>query len=164
VISAIDASTYVCMIGTLDTLSLKNTRLGLETLELMGYDPERVALILNRADSRVGIDDDDVFAVVGKRPDVRIPSDVGVPRAVNEGMPIVLSRSDSAAAAAFRELADYFVRRETGEPIDAGDQSDRGSRGRRGLTESRRSRNNGANPAETPDDSRKRLRLGSRRR
>ena len=29
-----------CMVGMLDSLSLKNTKLGLETLELMGYDPE----------------------------------------------------------------------------------------------------------------------------
>src|ERR671937_2920725 len=101
VISAIDASTYVCMIGTLDTLSLKNTRLGLETLDLMGYDPDRIVLVLNRADSRVGIDDDDVLAVIGRRPDVKVPSDVEVPRAVNEGRPIALTRPDSAAAKAY---------------------------------------------------------------
>ena len=38
VIATIDASTRVCMVGMLDSLSLKNTKLGLETLELMGYD------------------------------------------------------------------------------------------------------------------------------
>src|ERR671934_2037981 len=162
VISAIDASTYVCMIGTLDTLSLKNTRLGLETLELMGYDPEKVVLVLNRADSRVGIDDEDVLSVVGKRPDVRIPSDVGVPRAVNEGAPIVLSRPDSAASTAFRALADQFIRREAGEPID-GDGHESSERGSRGLRRSRSS-NNGTNPVEASGATRKRLRLGSRRR
>src|ERR671937_410330 len=113
VISAIDASTYVCIIGTLDTLSLKNTRLGLETLELMGYDPDRIVLVLNRADSRVGIDDEAVLAVVGRQPDVKVPSDVEVPRSVNEGRPIVLSKPDSAAAKAYRTLADQFIRRET---------------------------------------------------
>src|SRR5947208_9473730 len=106
VISAIDASTYVCMIGTLDTLSLKNTRLGLETLDLMGYDPDRVVLVLNRADSRVGIDDERVLPVVGRPPDVSIPSDVEVPRAVNEGNPIVLAKPDSSASKAFRALAE----------------------------------------------------------
>ena len=30
------------MVGMLDSLSLKNTKLGLETLELMGYDRERI--------------------------------------------------------------------------------------------------------------------------
>ena len=30
------------MVGMLDSLSLKNTKLGLETLELMGYQSEAV--------------------------------------------------------------------------------------------------------------------------
>jgi pilus assembly protein CpaE len=116
VISAIDNSTYVCMVGMLDTLSLKNTRLGLETLDLMGYDEERIVLVLNRADSRVGIDDDDVVAVMGRRPDVRVPSDIQVPRAVNEGTPIVLSRPESGASQAFRSLATEFLRRQGEAP------------------------------------------------
>src|SRR5437660_1176917 len=41
VIAAIDTSSHVCMVGMLDSLSLKNTKLGLETLDLMGYNPER---------------------------------------------------------------------------------------------------------------------------
>ena len=117
VISAIDNSTYVCMVGQLDTLSLKNTRLGLETLDLMGYDEERIVLVLNRADSRVGIDDDDVAAVLGRRPEIRVPSDIQVPRAVNEGTPIVLSRPDSAASQAFRSLANEFLRRQGDAPL-----------------------------------------------
>ncbi|MGH3021333.1 MAG: AAA family ATPase, partial [Gaiellaceae bacterium] len=55
VIASIDSSSHVCMVGMLDSLSLKNTKLGFETLELMGYDGERMRLVLNRADSRVGI-------------------------------------------------------------------------------------------------------------
>ncbi len=52
VIASIDASTHVCMVGTLDSLSLKNTKLGLETLELMGYEGERIRMVLNRADTQ----------------------------------------------------------------------------------------------------------------
>src|ERR671937_1606589 len=130
VISAIDASTYVCMVGMLDTLSLKNTRLGLETLDLMGYDPDRIVLVLNRGDSRVGIDDDDVVAVVGRRPDVRVPSDVEVPRSVNEGTPIVSARPDAAASNAFRSLANEFLRREGEAPGLEGAPAERRGSGR----------------------------------
>jgi pilus assembly protein CpaE len=165
VISAIDASTYVCMIGTLDTLSLKNTRLGLETLDLMGYDPERIVLVLNRAGSRVGIDDEDVLSVVGRRPDVRIPSDVEVPRAVNEGIPIVLAKPDSSAAKGFRALADQFLQREGHEPHAKPGDGRSGSASGRGLIGSRRSRDdNGTSPEAAEGDIRKRRRLGSRRR
>ena len=60
VIAAIDISTDVCMVGTLDTLSLKNTQLGLETSTLMGYPEANVSLVLNRAQTKVGISADDV--------------------------------------------------------------------------------------------------------
>jgi pilus assembly protein CpaE len=164
VISAIDNSSYVCMVGTLDTLSLKNTRLGLETLDLMGYDPDRIVLVLNRADSRVGIDDEDVLAVVGRRPDIRIPSDVEVTRAVNEGTPIVVAKPDSAGAKAFRALADEFLRRE-GAPVSA-DAAEH----KRGTTKQPRpagSLNSDGNNNKAPEalgGPRKRLRLTSRRR
>jgi pilus assembly protein CpaE len=120
VISAIDTSTDICMLGMLDTLSLKNTRLGLETLDLMGYAHERVVLVLNRADSRVGISDEDVERIVGRKPEIRIPSDVEVTRSVNDGKPIVLSRPKSEAAQSYRRLAEAFLARAAGEaPADA---------------------------------------------
>jgi pilus assembly protein CpaE len=116
VIAAIDNSTDVCLIGMLDSLSLKNTKLGFETLELMGYDPNRIALILNRADSKVGISHEDVSAIIGRTPEVFIPSDREIPVSVNEGTPIVLSDERSEAARAFRTLARRFTR-EDGEEL-----------------------------------------------
>jgi pilus assembly protein CpaE len=109
VIAATDSSSHICMVGVLDSLSLKNTKLGLETLDLMGYQADRITLVLNRADSRVGITPDDVYGVMGRKPDVLIPSDRDIPRAVNEGVPIVLSKEKSDAARAFRSLADSFL-------------------------------------------------------
>ena len=108
VIASIDSSSHLCLVGMLDSLSLKNTKLGLETLDLMGYDREHVCLVLNRADSRVGIDRDDVAAVIGRSPDVLVPSDREIARSVNEGTPIVLAHERSEAARAFRELVDYY--------------------------------------------------------
>lgn len=108
VIASVDSSSHVCLVGMLDSLSLKNTKLGLETLDLMGYERERVCLVLNRADSRVGIERDDVAAVIGRMPDVMVPSDREIARSVNEGSPIVLGHERSDAARAFRELAAFY--------------------------------------------------------
>jgi len=170
VISAIDNSTYLCLVGTLDTLSLKNTRLGLETLDLMGYDPDRIVLVLNRADSRVGIDDDDVLAVVGREPDVSVPSDVDVPRSINEGVPLVLAKPDSAAAKAFQSLADEFLRRE-GQLDAAPPEPER----RTGWGRKKEKKppeegppvavdGNSSQPDTAPEEPPKRLRLSARRR
>jgi len=105
VIATIDSSNEVVLVGMLDALSLKNTKLGLETLDLMGYDRKNVRIVLNRADSRVGISTEDVKAVLGREPDVLIPSDREVPRALNEGSAIVLTRKMSGVTRAFKELA-----------------------------------------------------------
>jgi len=109
VMAAIDGSTDVCMVGMLDALSLKNTKLGLEMLERMGYDGEHVRLVLNRADSRVGITSDDVAAVVGRTPDVRVPSHRDVARSVSEGSPIAAAHPRSEAARAFSELSGLYA-------------------------------------------------------
>jgi pilus assembly protein CpaE len=119
VIATIDVSTSAVMVGMLDSLSLKNTKLGIETLDLMGYPAENMALVLNRADSRVGITHDDVAAIIGRAPDVFVPSDREIPRSVNEGTPIVASRERSEAAKAFRQLADRFAREQVRGPAPA---------------------------------------------
>jgi pilus assembly protein CpaE len=113
VIATIDNATTVCMVGMLDALSLKNTKLGLETLDLMGFPPENVKLILNRARSRVGISDEEVVAIMGREPDVFVPSDRDIPRAVNEGKPILIAKPQSEASVAFRHLAAGLL---LGEP------------------------------------------------
>jgi pilus assembly protein CpaE len=109
VITSIDNSTEIVMVGMLDSLSLKNTKLGLETLELMKYDPDHVYLLLNRAHSRVGISQSDVEAVLGRTPDVFIPSDREIPRTVNEGIPIVVARPQSEPAEAYGRLAGLLL-------------------------------------------------------
>src|SRR3954468_102897 len=85
VIASIDSSTHICLVGMLDSLSLKNTKLGLEALDLMGYGRDRIRLVLNRADSKVGVTQEDVVAVIGRQPDVLVPSHRDVARSVNEG-------------------------------------------------------------------------------
>ncbi len=109
VIAAIDCSSHVCLVGMLDSLSLKNTKLGLETLSLMGYDSERIHFVMNRADSRVGISMSDVSSILGSDPDIFVPSDRDIPVSVNEGVPIVLSNERSEAARAFRALAALYL-------------------------------------------------------
>jgi pilus assembly protein CpaE len=109
VIASIDSATDICLVGMLDALSLKNTKLGLETLDLMGFDSSRIRFILNRADTRVGITREDVLSVIGKAPDVSVPSDREIPVALNEGMPIILASERSEASKAFKALAGMYL-------------------------------------------------------
>jgi pilus assembly protein CpaE len=95
VISAVDSSTDVLVIAMRDTLSLKNTRLGLETLERMDYDRRRMKILLNRANTNVGIEREDVLAILGRR------------------MSTSLQQS-SEAGKAFTSLAQLYTERDQG--------------------------------------------------
>jgi pilus assembly protein CpaE len=118
VIGAIDASSEVCMVAMLDSLALKNSKLGLETLELMDYKGP-IRLVLNRADSSVGITAEDVVAIMGRPPDVMVPSDRNITRAVNQGQAIVSLQPRSEAARAFRALARLYIGDERRGPGNA---------------------------------------------
>jgi pilus assembly protein CpaE len=109
VIAAIDAATHLCVVGMLDALSLKDTKIGLETLQRMGYEPADTVLVLNRADSSVGISQADVERLLGKKPDVLVPSDRAIPRALTSGHVIVESDPKSGAARAFTGLAALYA-------------------------------------------------------
>jgi pilus assembly protein CpaE len=109
VIAAIDAATDVCMVGTVDAASLKNTKLGLEALELMGVELDQLRLVLNRSDSRVGVSPEDAHAVNGREADVLIPSHRDIARSASEARPIVLSQPRSQAGRALRGLVESYM-------------------------------------------------------
>jgi pilus assembly protein CpaE len=108
VISSVDASDHVLVVAMRDTLSLKNTKLGLETLERMEYDRRRVKILLNRANTNVGIEREDVLAILGRDVDILLPSHRDITRSINQGVPITMQRGTEAAKA-FRALADMYI-------------------------------------------------------
>ena len=75
----------------------------------MGYPEQQVPLVLNRAQTKVGITEEDVESIVGRTPDVLVPSDRDIPRSVNEGTPISVSEPKSDAAKAFVTLTDRYL-------------------------------------------------------
>src|SRR5579875_824415 len=132
VIATVDVASWICMVAMFDALSLKNTRLGLDTLELMGHPPEQVRIVLNRAGTNVGISDSDAVEILGRRPDVLVPSDREIPVSINDGVPITLSGSRSPAAVAINSLAEMFLQDPGAESSPAAAAQAHG-RFRRGL-------------------------------
>lgn len=129
VIATVDVAEWICMVAMFDALSLKNTRLGLDTLELMGHPADHVRVVLNRAGTNVGISDGDAVEILGRRPDVLVPSDREIPVSINDGVPITLSGSRSDAARAINSLADMFAE----APAEASSPASTPKRGRRRL-------------------------------
>lgn len=108
VLAALDESSDVCIVTMLDAPSLKNTKIALETLQLMGITTP-IRVVLNRSDSNVGITHADVVNILGRAPDVLVPSSRDVVRSVNAGQPIVLtSGKRNESSKALRALADLY--------------------------------------------------------
>jgi pilus assembly protein CpaE len=102
----VDMSSDVVLVTMRDTLALKNAKLGLETLERMGYDQRRVRTVLNRANTNVGIEPQDILAILNRDADVLIPSHRDVTLAMNQGQPLARS---SSAGKAFGVLAQLYI-------------------------------------------------------
>lgn len=108
VIAALDEATDICVVAMLDVLSLKNTKIALETLELMDLKAD-LRFVLNRSDSSVGITHSDVVQILGRAPDVQVPSSRTVVRSINAGTPIVASTKRDEAAKALHALAGLYL-------------------------------------------------------
>jgi pilus assembly protein CpaE len=110
VIATVDAASHLCMIGALDALSLKDSKLGLETLELMGHTGPKLKFVLNRADGGAGISRRDAETILGRAPDAFVPEEKEIVRGLSEGSPIVLFSQRSVAARAFNDLAKSYMK------------------------------------------------------
>jgi pilus assembly protein CpaE len=105
--AALDLSTDVILLADLDVPCLRNLRKALDALDMAGMRSPKRHFVLNRADSRVGLDKSDVVAAAGIAIDLELPSSRHVPLSLNEGRPLL---SDNPRAPAARRLAELVER------------------------------------------------------
>jgi pilus assembly protein CpaE len=109
VLAAFDESDTIVLLATLDVPSIKNLELTLQTMEQLRYPRSRILLVVNRADSRVGLRVPDVERLLGRPVDATIPSSRSVPLSVNKGSPIILEEPRGNVAEAIRRVAGRFT-------------------------------------------------------
>ncbi|WP_088314936.1 AAA family ATPase [Kineosporia sp. R_H_3] len=109
VLAAFDLSDVVALIATLDIPALKNLKLTLETMALLNYPRERWRIVLNRADSKVGLAIGEVEKTLRAPISVEIPSSRDVPASINRGVPIALDDPRHPVSLAIKEFADRHI-------------------------------------------------------
>ena len=109
VLGVLDETDELYLVATLDLPSLKNIKLCLQTLRLLGFPKEKIRLVLNRVDKNLGLSVADVEAVFQEKVLVRIPNDSAVPLAVNKGIPVILAAPKAPASAAILKLAEIIA-------------------------------------------------------
>lgn len=116
VLAAFDVSDQIVLLATLDIPALKNLRLTLDTLDLLGSPQESRVVVLNRSDAKVGLRPDDVVTSIKQDIAVMVPSSVDVPASVNRGVAIILDEPKHAVSLAMRQLVDQYVRPAPAQP------------------------------------------------
>lgn len=109
VLAAFDLSDVIANIATLDIPAIKNLKLTLETLDLLNFPRERWQIVLNRADSKVGLSVAEVEKTLNARIVAQIPSSRDVPAATNRGVPLVLDQPKHPVSVAIRKFAEEYV-------------------------------------------------------
>jgi len=119
-LAILDMADIVLTMLSLEITSIKNIRLFLEVAEQLGYGADKVRLVLNRADSSLGIRVADVEHSIGRRVDHTIVSDGrSVVYALNRGVPFFLSNREAQVSQDVLRLAQAVVGArpsEAGEP------------------------------------------------
>jgi len=114
VLGAFDETDECVIVATLDVPTIKNTKVAIETLDLLNLVPANRHLVLNRADEEVGLSQANVEDILNMKVSVALPSSPAVASATNHGHPIVLSKPDHPVSKAIVG----FAHRIAGSPVD----------------------------------------------
>src|SRR5688572_18171560 len=90
-----DEADVIFVVMTADLSCLKNVRLVLETMDSLGYEREKIQLVLNRSNAYTGINVDNAESALGRKIDYQVINEYrGAISALNSGEPFMSSRPD----------------------------------------------------------------------
>lgn len=108
-LSALDRSDVLLFVCTPEVPTLKNVRLGIETLRLLSFPEDRMRLVLNRSDAGAGLRRPDVEAALGMQVSYELPSAPDVPAAVNRGIPMTVAAVGAPFARAVLDMSSSLL-------------------------------------------------------
>jgi pilus assembly protein CpaE len=104
-LATLDQTDELMLVCSLDVPTIKNVRLSLQTLELLSFPMKKVHLVLNRANTKVGMKESEVETALERKIRYQVPSDRAVPVSINRGTPVVLADSGADFSTALRDVA-----------------------------------------------------------
>src|SRR5680860_100539 len=109
VMAVLDWADRILIVASTDLASIKNTRVAFNVLDMAGIAADRITVVMNRADARVGLDTSDVERHLERKVDFSLASTVEVPRSLNAGEVLVLDSPRSRITGELNELVGYFT-------------------------------------------------------
>ena len=109
VLALLEIADDILLVASMDIPSIKNVKIGIQTLDLMSLAGGKIHLVLNRANAKVRLDVKEVERSLGMEAEFPIPSDIAVPQSVNRGVAVVLDSPKSPAARAIEKMTDVLI-------------------------------------------------------
>jgi pilus assembly protein CpaE len=109
VLALIEASDEVLLVGSMDIPSIKNLKIGMQTLDLQAIAGPKLKLVLNHANAKVKLDVKEIERVLGLSANFPIPDDISVPISVNAGRPVVVDEPKSPVSRALDCIAESLL-------------------------------------------------------
>ena len=108
-IAALDNSDLVLLVSVANLPALRNTQRCLELFEKLGYDKEKVKIIINRYMENDEIKDADIEKVLSKKIYWKIPNNYfAIMTAINKGIPVSEINDSTNIARSYKDLAQYI--------------------------------------------------------
>ena len=132
-LAMLDLSTIVTFLGVVDFIpTIKNMKIGNDTLRTLNYDTNKIRLVLNRSDAKTRISMEDVEQLLGGGFYHILPNDFkAASESIVTGVPLVLGGSDSVLATEIRKLISRYTNRAYEEDAGLSAFDDEGENGRR---------------------------------
>ena len=132
-LAMLDLSTIVTFLGVVDFIpTIKNMKIGNDTLRTLNYDTNKIRLVLNRSDAKTRISMEDVEQLLGGGFYHILPNDFkAASESIVTGVPLVLGGSDSVLATEIRKLISRYTNRAYEEDAGLSAFDDKEETGRR---------------------------------
>ncbi len=122
-LAVLDSADQILVVMTLEMTCIKNIKLFLEVAELLDYPSEKIYLILNKADNRLGIRVENVENNIKHKIGLQIGNAAHeITLSINQGVPMVISNRDHRVSkdifALAREIANLAPVEDGASPIE----------------------------------------------
>jgi pilus assembly protein CpaE len=93
------------LVTSIELPAIKDARVCLSTFDRLGLATDKIRVVLNRANSKVGFPPEEVDRALGHKIAAKLPSHISVPRAINSGVIVSLDNPRSPVARALDRMA-----------------------------------------------------------
>ena len=110
-VMSLDAADRILLMLAPEIASLRAAICAIKTYDSLGYDPNKISIVLNSTSQLTGLKEKQIEKSIGRRIDFHLPFSASVVKAINTGEPFVGADASSPVSMCVEDLS-YVVSRE----------------------------------------------------